>query len=109
MPGNGPHRFYWVDKPPVVFNVLAGLFFANTFLLIGLTFLGQYIFPSASANLPSCPELTDSKTAVHAPAVICLYAKWDIAIGFILFGLMAITMLIYRDRIEYVYTGGRKR
>jgi hypothetical protein len=109
MPGNGPHRFYWVDKPPVVFNVFAGLLFANTFLLLGLTFLGQYIFSPASATLPACPVFTTSKLALHVPAVICIYANWDSAIQFILLGLMAITMLIYRDRVEYVYTGRRKR
>ena len=109
MPGNGPHKFYWVAKPPVVFNVLAGLFFVDTFLLVGLTLLGPYIFPPASGSLPACSEFTTSKVALHVPAMICLYAKWDIRIGLILFGLMAITMLIYRDRVEYVYTGRRKR
>jgi hypothetical protein len=93
MPGNGPHKFYWVAKPPVVFNVLAGFLFANTVLLLGLAFLGQYIFPPASANLPACSEFTTSKVALHAPAIICLFAKWDIAIQFILLGLIAITML----------------
>ena len=109
MPGNGPHRFYWVDKPPVVFNVFAGLLFANTILLLGLGFLGQYIFPPASAKSPACPEFTTSKVALHVPAMICLYAHWDDAIQFILLGLVAITMLIYRDRVEYLYTGCRKR
>ncbi len=109
MPGNGPHKFYWVDKPPIVFNVLAGFLIANTVLTLGFAFLGQYIFPPASARLPGCPELTVSKVVVHVPAIICLYAKWDIAIQFILLGLIAITMLIYRERVEYVYTGHRKR
>jgi hypothetical protein len=109
MPGNGPHRFYWVDKPPVVFNVFAGLLFANTVLLLGLGFLGRYIFPPASANLPACPEFTDSKVALHVPAMICLYAKWELATQGILLVLCAITMFIYRDRVEYVYTGRRKR
>jgi hypothetical protein len=107
MPGSGPHRFYFIDKPPVVFNVLAGLLLANTFLLLGFAFLAQYIFPPASANLPACPEFTTSKVALHVPAMIYLYAKWDNAIQLILFGLIAITMLIFRKRVRYEYRGRR--
>jgi hypothetical protein len=107
MPGSGPHKLYFVDKPPVVFNVLAGLLLANTVLLLGFAFLGQYLFPPASANLPACPEFTTAKVALHVPAMICLYAKWDNAIQFILFGLLAITMLIFRKRVRYEYRGRR--
>ena len=105
MPGSGPHRFYFVDKPPVVFNILAALLFANTFLLLGFAFLGQYIFPPASASLPACSEFTTSKVALHVPAMICLYAKWDNAIQFVLLGLLALTMLIFRKRVRYEYRG----
>jgi hypothetical protein len=91
----------------VVFNILAALLFANTFLLLGFAFLGQYIFPPASASLPACSEFTTSKVALHVPAMICLYAKWDNAIQFILLGLMAITMLIFRKRVRYEYRGRR--
>jgi hypothetical protein len=107
MPGSGPHRFYFVDKPPVVFNILAALLFANTFSGLGLDFLGQYIFPPASASSPACPEFTTSKVALHVPAMICLYARWDITIQFILLGLLAITMLILRKRVRYQYRGRR--
>lgn len=107
MPGSGPHRFYFVDEPPVVFTALAILLVVNTFSFLGLDFLGQYIFPPASASLPACPEFTISKMALHVPAMICLYAKWDITIQFILFGLIAITMLIYRKRVRYEYRGRR--
>ena len=107
MPGSGPHRLYFVDRPPVVFTALAILLFVNTFSFLGLDFLGQYIFPPASAGLPACPAFTMSKVALHVPAMICVYAKWNITIQFVLLGLMAITALIFRKRVRYEYRGRR--
>lgn len=37
--------------------------------------------------------------------MIRLYAKWDNAIQFVLLGLLALTMLIFRKRVRYEYRG----
>jgi hypothetical protein len=103
----GAHKFYFIDKPPVVYSVLVVLLFANTFLLFGVGLLGRYIFPRASANLPPCPELTASTVALHVPPIICFHAKWGLAIQFILLGLVALTMLIFKKRMHYVNRGRR--
>jgi hypothetical protein len=105
MPGAGAHRFYFDGKPPIVFGVLVILLFANTVSSLALAFLGKYIFSRPSTSLSACPELTTSTVPLHVPPIICRYANWDIAIQFILLGLLALTMVIFRKRVRYVNRG----
>ena len=45
MPGLGGHRFYFVEKVPLAFSFVFSLLFANTLLMLLLTFAGKYFLP----------------------------------------------------------------
>jgi len=107
MPGLGTSRLEFIGEAPLLFRVLTILLFANTVLLLGLSFLGRYFLPKASENLPACADLSSKTVQLHAPAFVCWYSGWAIAIQLIILGVMALTMLLYRKQVRYVYRGRR--
>jgi hypothetical protein len=108
MPGfGGRHRWQFIDEVPLLFRVLTILLFINTVLSLGLPSLASHFQPKAFNNLPVCAGLSSKTAQVHAPAFVCWYSGWSIAIQFIILALMALTMLAYRKRVEYV--GYRRR
>jgi hypothetical protein len=109
MPGHGPHHFYFEGEPPLLFKIFAILFALSIVLMLGLTFGAKYFLPKSSATLPLCEELSTPTNQVHAPAFLCWYVNHDIAITWILIGLIALTMVIYRKRVRYYYSGRNRR
>ena len=101
----GAHRFEFVGKEPLLSRSLVMLLLANTLLFLGLDFGAPYFLPKASASLPACPALASGGVQVHAPAILCWYADRAITIQFVLLALIAVTMLIFRKRVRYVYRG----
>ena len=98
MPGGGAHRFEFVGREPLVFRIVAVLLFANTFLGLLFEFGAKYLFPKASTSLPPCEALGP----YHAPHIICWFEGRSIAIQFILLGLIAIILVIFRKRVRYI-------
>lgn len=86
MPGAG-HRFYFVGKVPLSFFVLLCLLFLNTFLMLLLEFAGKYFLP---------------KTSVGG---LRWYQENSTTIQFVLLGLMAAVVIIFRKRVHW---NGRK-
>jgi hypothetical protein len=102
MPGAGGHRFEFVGKDPLAFRVLAALLLANTFVGLSLTFGAKYFLPKASVDLPPCEALSEAGVQYHAPAVVCWFTDHFIAIQFILLALIALTLVIFRNRVSYI-------
>jgi hypothetical protein len=100
--GAGAHQFYFEGEEPLVFRVLTILLFANTFLGLGLEFVGQYLLPKASVNLPPCEPLTRAGVQYHAPALVCWFVERVIPIQFILLALLGATLVIFRKRVRYI-------
>jgi hypothetical protein len=109
MPGAGPHRFEFIGKEPLVFRVLVVLFVAAGFFGLALDFGAKYFLPKASESLQACKALSFGSLQYHAPRIVCWYADQWISIEFILFAAIALTMIILRKRVRYVYRGGRQQ
>jgi hypothetical protein len=102
MPGLGRSGWQFIDREPLLFRVLVILLFANTVLLLGLPSLASHFQPKAFNNLPVCADLSSKAVQVHAPAFVCWYSGWSIAIQFIILALAALAMLAYRKHLQYV-------
>jgi hypothetical protein len=102
LPFRGGHRFYFEEKPPIIFVVLMVLLFANTLLGLFLDFGAKYIFPRASATMSPCEALSDKGVQFHVPAVVCWQASRFIPIQFVLLGLLALVILIFHKRVRYL-------
>ncbi len=101
MPG-GRHQFEFVGKEPLVFWVVATLFFVNTFLFLSLDFGAKYFLPKASVSLRPCDALADRGVQYHAPEIVCWYASRSIAIQFILLAIVAAVFIIFRKQVRYI-------
>jgi hypothetical protein len=101
MPG-GRHRFEFVGKEPLVLWAAASLLFANTFLILVLTFGAKYFLSKASLTLQPCDALAERGSQYHAPEILCWYASRSIAIQFILLALVAAIFIIFRKRVRYI-------
>src|SRR5260221_9478963 len=101
MPGGRP-QFAFVGKEPVVFWVVATLFFVNTFLFLSLDFGAKYFLPKASVSLRPCDALADRGVQYHAPEIVCWYASRSIAIQFILLAIVAAVFIIFRKQVRYI-------
>lgn len=82
MPG-GRHKFYFVGKAPLVFSMAISLLLANTFLMLLLEFAGRYILPQ------------------KPPETIQWYRDNSITIQFVLLGLLAAILILFRKRVRY--------
>jgi hypothetical protein len=102
VPGAGGHRFYFEDKEPLAFRVIATLLFANTFLGLSLDFGAKYFLPKASVNLAPCEALSEAGVQYHAPIFVCRFAGHFIAIQFVLLALMGATLLVFRKHVHYI-------
>ena len=102
MPGAQPHRFEFVGNEPLVFLVVIGLLFANTFLGLSLAFGAKYFLPKTSANLRPCEALAERGVQYYAPGIVCWYASRSIEIQFILLAMVATILIIFRKRVRYV-------
>jgi hypothetical protein len=100
MPGGGGHRFEFVDREPLVFRVVFVLFMVNTFLGLLFEFGAKYFFPKASTSLPPCAALAEGQ--YHTPLIICWFEGRWIAIQFLLLGLIAVILVIFRKRVRYI-------
>jgi hypothetical protein len=98
----GKHRWEFVGKEPVSFLVVLALLFLNTVLLLGLNFIAEHFIPKATANCQHCPALADAGIRYCVPEFVCWYAKWRLAIQFVILGLGALIMLIYRKDVRRV-------
>jgi uncharacterized protein YqhQ len=87
MPGFGAHRFYFVEKVPLAFTLVLSLLFANTLLMFLPPFAGEH-FPSK-----------------RFPLMFSWYDDHSILIQFVLLGMLAAILAVYRKRVRYV---GRK-
>jgi hypothetical protein len=87
MPGAG-RRFYFEGKVPLVFSVVAALLFANAFLMLLLEFVGKH-FPR------------------EVPMTVHWYGDNSITIQLVLAALLAVIVIIFRKRIEWVDTRRR--
>jgi hypothetical protein len=105
MPGSGRIKFAFVQKPPIVFWVLIGCLFANSFVGLGLDFLGPHILSKASATSPACDALSTASAQYYAPYFLCRWASHFILIQWVVLGLTGLVMLIYRERVEYIGRG----
>jgi hypothetical protein len=101
MPG-GRHSFEFVGKAPWALSVVVTLLFVNTFLSLSLDFGGQYFLPRATLNSRPCEALAQRGIQYHAPETVCWYASHAIAIQFILLGLVAVILIIFRKRVRYI-------
>jgi hypothetical protein len=102
MPGQGKYRWQFVGKEPVSFLVVVALFFVNIILSLGQGFIVKHLIPNAVANCRDCPALADSGIRYCVPEFVCWYAKWSLAIQFVILGLGALIMLIYRKDVRRV-------
>jgi hypothetical protein len=101
MPGTG-QAFQFVGKQPVVFTVVGSLLLANVASSLGLAFVGKYSIPQNLPNSHVCEEMSSYGIRYAVPDWICWYANWDLAITGILFGLVALIMIIYRKDVRHV-------
>lgn len=98
----GKYRWEFVGKEPVSFLVVVALLFLNTVLLLGLNFISERLIPNATPDCQNCPALADSGIGYCVPEFICWYAKWRLAIQFVLLGLAALIMVINRKDVRRV-------
>jgi hypothetical protein len=84
-----------------VFLVVVSLLFANTFLMLFLDFGAKYLLPKTSLSLQPCEVLTERGVQYHAPEIVCWYARSSITIQFILLGLMAVMLIIFRKQLRH--------
>jgi hypothetical protein len=101
MPG-GKYRWEFVAKEPVSFLVVVPLLFLNTVLLLSLNFIAGHLIPNATVNCQDCPALADAGIRYCVPGFLCWYAKWRLAIQFVLLGLAALIMVINRKDVRRV-------
>jgi hypothetical protein len=101
MPG-GRRQFEFVDKQPLVFQVVATLLFVNTFLFLSLSFGAKYFLPKASVNRRPCEALAWNGVQYHAPQIVCWYASRSIAIQFILLAMAVAVLIIFRRQVRYI-------
>ena len=90
----------FVDREPLVFRIVFVLLFVNAFLGLLLDFGAKYLFPKTSMSLSPCEALSGGQ--YHAPRFICWFESRWIAIQFILLGLIAAILLIFRKRVRYL-------
>ena len=83
MPVAG-HKFYFVGKVPLVFSAAVLLLFLNTFLMLLLEFAGKYCVPK------------------QAPWIVSWYGDRSLLVQFVLLGLLAAILIIFRKRVHYV-------
>jgi uncharacterized membrane protein len=83
MPGAGRYHFEFAGKQPLAFSLLALLLFVNTFLLLVVTFAGKYFLPK------------------NVPEAVQRYVDNSITIQFVLLGLLAAILIIFRTRIRW--------
>lgn len=83
MPGAGRYHFEFVGKQPLAFSLLALLLFVNTFLLLVVTFAGKYFLPK------------------NVPEAVQWYVDNSITIQFVLLGLLAAILIIFRTRVRW--------
>jgi hypothetical protein len=102
MPGVGTHRWEFVGKQPVIFTIVVVLLFANVSLSFALAFFVKFLFPGAIANSQGCPAMASDGIQYRVPAYFCSYANWSEAITFILLGLAALIMFIFRENVRRV-------
>jgi uncharacterized membrane protein len=88
MPGAG-HRFYFVERVPLPFFVLLCLLFTNAFLVLFSEFAGKYFLPKTTFG------------------VLRWYQDNSITIQFVLLGLMAIIVIIFRKRVRVRWHGSK--
>lgn len=82
MPGAG-HRFYFVEKVPLPFFALLFLLFANTFLMLFLQLAGKYFLSKNTGG------------------ALRWYQDNSITIQFVLLGLLAVVVIIFRKRVRW--------
>jgi uncharacterized protein YqhQ len=87
MPGSGAHKFYFVEKVPLAFKFVLSLLFANTVLMLLPAFAGKHFLTT------------------HAPSLFSWYDDHSILIQFVLLGVLAAILVVFRKRVQYV---GRK-
>jgi hypothetical protein len=83
MPVVAGHKFYFAEKVPLAFSFVFSLLFANTLLMLLLAFAGKYFLPK------------------HAPWVVSWYDDHSILIQFVLLGILAVILVIFRKRVRY--------
>jgi len=102
MPANAKYRWEFKGKQPASFIIVVLLLAVNTISLLGQGFIVKHLIPKAVANCKDCPAPSDSGIRYCVPKFICWYANWSIAIQFLLLGLAALIMLIYRKDLRRV-------
>jgi hypothetical protein len=78
------------------------LLFLNAFLGLLLEFGAKYFFPKASMSLPPGEALAARGVQYHAPQISCWFESRWIAIQFVLLGLIAAILVIFRKRVRYI-------
>jgi len=102
MPGTGRHNWYFVGKPPMIFRIVATLLFTNVFLSLILSLFAQKLIPRGLPNAQLCPAMASYGIQYGVPRWLCWYANWDIAITFVLLGMGALIMFLFRKNVAYV-------
>jgi hypothetical protein len=98
LPGNGPHRFEFVGRTPLIVWALVVLLFANTFLGLALMVFHPVVY------LPP----NDRGLHKYATTAIVWNAEHWNAVQFALLALLGVMFLIYRKNVRYVDRGPKQ-
>ena len=103
MPGaGGRYRWEFVGRPRTIFVIVFVLLASNVTSSLALGLFGKHLIPRGISNAQNCPALASAGVQFPVPHLVCWYADWDIFITFILLGLGALIMLIYRKDVRRV-------
>jgi len=91
-----------VGKPPMIFTVVATLLFTNVFVSLTLLLFAKKLIPRSLPNSQVCPAMASYGIHYGVPGWICWYVNWDIAITFVLLGIGAFIMFLFRKNVAYV-------
>jgi hypothetical protein len=93
----------WIEfdgKPPIFFRLCVALPVVNFLVFIALNYWYKFFFAKSGHSFPVCHDLSMPGRIIHAPALVCTYVHFAIALQ-ILFTAMLVAMpFVYRGRVR---------
>jgi hypothetical protein len=78
------------------------------FVLFVVLEYAYYALGAGTSNNPICAEMSSQGRQVHAPALVCWYARFGLGIQILLAIFLFATIFAYRRRVTVVDPYGRR-
>jgi len=102
MPGRSRHQWQWIEKPPLYWTVLFCAMFGN----IAMSLLLSSTLPRWARSMPDASHPVELRMKgghlYYLSPGMSWYMNNDVWITFGLLGILALIMLIHRDKVERV-------